>query len=57
MIWYCTIISSHIVSQNIEGLLIRGISEITIFTVDAKDKWDASDKSYQKINENANRNT
>ena len=55
MIFYCTTISAHLTTKCKEGLLIRGIDEKTIFTVNAKSKWEACNKSFEKVNKKVNK--
>lgn len=55
MIFYCTTVSAHLTTRCKEGLLIRGIDEKTIFTVNAKNKWEACNKSFEKVNKKVNK--
>lgn len=51
MTWYCYKKGSHIVARDIYGLLIRGIPEHMVFTVEAETRLEASNKAAQVIKE------
>lgn len=47
--WYCSTKGSYLTFSSIEALLIRGVSQNTIFTVEAKNKIEACIKSHEFI--------